>query len=343
GLCRLGWSVTVVTPVPGEFWISDPSLEGRVPPEVRVIRTRSLSGLRMLNLLKRGGGSGGSTRSSGAFGWLRCLGGLFCVPDTYAGWLPFATRAAARLCRRERFDAVYSTSPPDSTHLAARKIARRFSIPWVADFRDPWISLYLGDPPTVLHRRLHERMERRVVTGADRVLVTTTWHEGMLREAYPACRVERIPNGYDEDDFIGIDGCSPPDRPFTILHCGMLTLGRTSRPFLEGLAIFLERQPEAAERVRVVFLGARESGNEEWVKRLGLGGSVVFRDNLPHSECIEMERESHVLLLLKHDDERYGGLVPGKLYEYMGAGRPILAVAPDGEASDLVSRLRRGE
>lgn len=126
-------------------------------------------------------------------------------------------------------------------------------------------------------------------------------------------------------------------------HCGMLTLGRSVRPFLEGLAIFARSSPGKAAATRVSFVGARESANEEWARRLGLAQSVRFEDNLPHRAVVRRERESHALLLVKHDDPRYRGLVPGKLYEYIGARRPILAVVPEGEAARIVRRLNRGE
>ena len=341
-LSRLSWQVTVVTPRPGEFWISDPGLEREIPSSVRIVRTASLSGLRLLGAVRGDSAGGRSRRSSGAFAALRRFGELFLIPDTYAGWVPFAARAASELCRRERFDVIYSTSPPDSSHLAARGVARAFGIPWVADFRDPWINLYLREPPTPIHRALHERLERSV-SRADLVLVTTAAHERLLAEKYPWCRIERIPNGFDEEDFAREAGARPAAGPFTVTHCGMLTLGRSAGPFLEGFAALKRRSPAAAADIRVVFIGARESANEEWVRRLGLEGLVVFEDNLPHRECIARERRSHALLLIKHDDERYRGLVPGKLFEYIGARRPILAVGPDGEAAAIVRDLRRGE
>jgi glycosyltransferase involved in cell wall biosynthesis len=341
-LSRLGWSVTVVTPRPGEFWISDRELEREIPPGARIVRTGSLSGLRFLRSIRGGAAGGPSRRSSSGFAALRRLGEFFLVPDTYVGWVPFAARAAERLCRAERFDVVYSTSPPDSSHLAARRAARAAGIPWVADCRDPWFNLRLRPTPTPVHRLLHERLERSV-SRADLVLVTTEAHERLLLDRYPWCRIERIPNGFDEEDFAGESGARPPAAPFTIMHGGMLTLGRSTRPFLEGLAAFVHRVPAAAGNVRVVFIGPRESANEEWVRRFGLEKFVSFEDAIPHRACIARETRSHVLLLIKHDDERYRGLVPGKLYEYVGARRPILAVAPEGEASRIVRELRRGE
>jgi glycosyltransferase involved in cell wall biosynthesis len=342
-LSRMGWEITVVTPRPGEFWISDPSLEEQIPDDVRVVRTGSMSAGRILGKL-RGRGTGGRAgkRSSGGFEMLRRAGELFLLPDTYIGWRPFAVREAMRLCREERFDAIYSTSPPDSTQLAALKVAAGTGIPWLADFRDPWIPLYLRDPVTGLHRRILEGMERDVALGADTVTVTTRWQEETLSRKVPGCNVARIPNGYDEEDFTSpCEG--PPEGPLRITHCGMLTLGRRSRVFLEGMSRFLGSVPEAKNDVRVTFIGARESVNEDLAGLGGLGDVVSFEDNMPHADCVERERSSHVLLLIKHDDGRYNGLVPGKLYEYIGARRPILALAPPGEAADTVTGLRRGE
>jgi glycosyltransferase involved in cell wall biosynthesis len=351
-LSRAGWEITVVTPKPGEFWISDPSLEKQVPSGVRVVRTSSMSAQRLLQKLrgrKRGGGPGESagagSRPSGRFEKMRRLGEYFLLPDTYTGWRPFAVKEASRLCRRERFDALYSTSPPDSTQLAALEVASRFGIPWLADFRDPWISLYLRDPVSPMHRRIHEKMERRVTSAADTVTVTTKWQEETLRARIPSCNVVRIPNGFEEEDFAAGEGAASPPAsgPMLITHCGMLTLGRRSRTFLEGLSRFFEEVPEARGDVEVEFIGARESENERLDGLGSLEGSVRFTDNMPHAECVEREMRSHVLLLVKHDDDRYNGLIPGKLFEYIGARRPVLALAPPGEAADIVGGLRRGE
>lgn len=337
-LSRASWEVTVVTPRPGEFWINDPELESQIPPGVRIIRTGSLSGQRALNMLARGR----SKRSSGRFGLLRSMGELLLVPDTYVGWVPFASSAASRLCREEQFDLVYSTSPPDSSHLVGRRVSRRFGLPWVADFRDPWISLHLRRPPTPLHSSWHRRLERGIME-ASVVLVTTRWHGELLRKSFPEARIEIVPNGFDDEDFEGLQGIERPPRPFTILHCGMLTLGRSIGPFLDGLSIFLEEHPDSRDETRVLFLGSRESRNEELVSTARLSDVVSFADNVSHAECVRRERSSHVLLLLKHDDDRYRGLVPGKLYEYIGARRPLLAVVPEGEAADIVRDSGRGE
>lgn len=341
-LSRMGWDITVLTPKPGEFWISDPSLEDQIPEGVRVVRTGSLSAGRILGKIRgRGTGQPAGARSSGGFEAMRKAGEFLLLPDTYIGWKPFAIKAASRLCRKEKFDVLYSTSPPDSTQLAGLRISSRFGIPWLADFRDPWISLYLRDPVSSAHKSILEGMERRVAEGAGTVAVTTRWQKEELDRKIPSCNAVRIPNGYDEEDFAG-ESAGPGSGPLTITHCGMLTLGRRSNVFLEGLARFFESVPGAKGDVRVDFIGARESANER-IDGSGLAGAVTFEDNMPHAGCIERERKSHALLLIKHDDEKYNGLIPGKLYEYIGARRPILALAPDGEAADIITGLGRGE
>jgi glycosyltransferase involved in cell wall biosynthesis len=339
-LPRHGWRTTVIAPRGDAFWISDPSLAQRVPAECRVIRTRTLSGQGVLARAR--GGRASPRRSSRGFALARRAAAALLVPDTYAGWRPFAQRAALAAARLERFDALYSTSPPESTHLAALSVHRRTGLPWVADFRDPWMNLHLLDPPSALHARLHRRMEARVCAGAE-VVVTTRWHEAALRAAHPLARVVRIGNGFDGDEVRAVEEVRPAPRPFRVVHAGMLTQGRSAVPFLEALARWLASAPDARGEVAVEFLGPREDANERALSRLGLGDVARFCDTLPHAETLRAERAAHVLLLIKHANPRYDGLVPGKLYEYIGLARPVLALAPPGEARDLVQTLRRGE
>ncbi|MCD6378829.1 glycosyltransferase, partial [bacterium] len=222
-LARLSWKVTVLTPNPGEFWISDPGLEDQIPDGVSVVRTFSLSPSRLLNAIEKRKKHDRSRRSTGGFELFRRLGEFILLPDTYVGWTPFAYRAVSRLCRNKDFDVILSTSPPDSTHLAAGRLSRKYGIPWVVDFRDPWISLYLRNPVTAVHRILHQKMERHAA-AADRVLVTTDWQRDKLLKLYPGCSVEKIANGYEEEDFSGLEDLKPDTARFTILHSGMLTL-----------------------------------------------------------------------------------------------------------------------
>jgi glycosyltransferase involved in cell wall biosynthesis len=336
-----GWKTTVVTPEAGAYWISDPTLTERIPAACRVIRTRTLSGQSLLTRAGSPGRTRSQTRSSFGFGVARRAASAVLMPDSYVGWYPFALQAALAAAKAERFDVLYSTSPPETAHLVGLAVQRRTGLPWLADFRDPWMNLHLLPPPTGLHARLHRSWEARVCTTAH-VVTTTRWHEARVRAGYPDAHVARISNGYDGDEARSVASITPASRPFRIVHAGTLTQRRTAVPFLEGLAAFLATRPDARDEIHVEFLGPREDDNERAVARLGLRASVSFRDTVPHAETLRVERSAHVLLLIKHADPRYDGLVPGKLYEYIGLRRPVLALVPPGEARDLVTGLRRG-
>ncbi len=334
-----GWKVTVIAPRGDAFWIRDDSLLDRVPADTRVVRTGTWSGQA---LLRRGGG-GGQKRSTRGFGFLRRAAAAVMLPDSYVGWYPFAVRAAMREIRSGPFDAIYSTSPPESAHVIAAAVVRRSGLPWVADFRDPWMNLHLLDVPSGVHAALHRRLERSVCRRAS-VVATTAWSEQLLRRACPDARVTRIPNGFDGEEAASVAPISPPDAgPLRIVHAGMLTQRRSAVPFLEALRLLFDRRPDTRTGVDVEFAGAREDENDRAVERFGLGNCVRFVDTIPHAEMLRRERAAHVLLLIKHANPRYNGLVPGKLYEYIGLCRPVLALAPPGEARDLVDSLRRGE
>jgi hypothetical protein len=336
-----GWRTTVVTPEGSAYWVSDPTLADRVPASCRVIRTRTWSGQWLLARTGPKGGRGPQRRSSRGFGVARRVASAVLVPDSYVGWYPFAVRAALAVARAERVDALYSTSPPETAHLVGATLHRRTGLPWLADFRDPWMNLHLLAPPTPWHERLHRAWEAKVCASAA-VVATTCWHAARLRASYPRARVLRISNGYDGDETRSVASIVPPARPFRIVHAGTLTQRRSAVPFLEGLAAFFAARPDARGEVQVEFIGPREDENDRAVARLGLESWVRFRDTVPHAETLREERAAHVLLLIKHVDVRYDGLVPGKLYEYIGLGRPVLALAPPGEAADLIRTLRRG-
>jgi hypothetical protein len=346
-----GWRPTVIAPRGDAFWIRDERLLEQVPDSCRVIRTDTMSGQGVLSRLrgKRGqpvrsgaGKSSGQKRSSRRFALARKLASTILVPDTYVGWARYAKAAAKAAAAETRFDAVYSTSPPETSHLIGRDIHKDTGLPWVADFRDPWMNLYLFRPPTPFHARIHARLEKKVCDRAYSV-VATRWHEQLLRDKYPGGPgVRRISNGYDAAEAATVDAVRPTGGKLRITHAGMLTQNRTAEPFLRGVRRFLDNRPDAGQSLEVVFVGAREDRNEEASRRLGLDGKVEFRDSIPHDETLQLERGSHILLLIKHVNPDYSGIVPGKLYEYIGLRRPILALVPDGEAARLVTSLNRG-
>lgn len=334
-----GWRPQVLCGRPEDYWVRDETLLAQLPENLPVRRVGGATGQALLRRLRgRGGGApaAGGRRSSGLFRRLRKLGDFFLLPDSYRGWIGPALDAGRELLRPGDIELIYSSSPPDSAHLVARRLAAETGLPWVADFRDPWFNLHLKTPPTPLHRAWHRRQEASVLAAAQVVAVTAGWRRRYAeRAARPPVLIR---NGYDPADFAAL----PPesgggDGRIEILHAGKLSITRSARPFFAGLAALRDERPELARRLRVSLLGPRESDNEAAAAEMGLADLVRFEPPVPHAESVRRQAGADLLLLIKHDDPRYRDLIPGKFYEYVAAGAPILAMTPAGEVEDLMA------
>ena len=339
-----GWRATVVCGRAEDYWMQDASLVGEIPASARVVRTAAASGLGLLRRVR--GGAKAARRSAGGFALLRRAAAWMLLPDSYIGWRPFALRAARSVLAADPAQVIFSTGPPETNHLVALALHRETGLPWLADFRDPWFGLHLFPAPTRWHRRRHELLEQEVLRSADCLVATTSWLRDLLR-ARPgdaARRLVVIRNGYDPEDF-PVDSAPRPDpeQPLRLAHTGMLTLSRSAAGLLRGLQLLHARRPELQGQIQVELVGARESGNDGLVAQAGLQDCVHFRGYVAHREAIAAMRAADALVLIKHIDARYVGMVPGKFYEYLGAGRPILALVPESEAASLVRDLGCGE
>lgn len=349
----LGYRASVVTASDPEYWILDPTLEDEIPPATEVIRVSGFTAHRVLHWLRRVGGGPQrpqGTRRPGAFRALRALQAFFLVPDGFLGWSRAAGRAAARRIQRGDVDAIWTTSSPESAHLAGLELKRRFGLPWVADFRDPWVGRATYRPPTPFHDRAHRRRERAVLAAADRITMVSEAMIEAYRERYPGLPEERfvfLPNGYDADDFRRAAALTPSSAEahrtrFLLLHAGQLAHRPTVRTVLDAVQRLREQEPAAAARLRVRFLGGNEEVDPVVLSRSGTGAPLEFLPSVPHLESIAAMRAADALLLLGHGGKGDSLIYTGKIYEYVASGRPILAVLDPGPAADLIRRLDAG-
>jgi len=337
-----GWDCTVVCAGPRDYWVRDESLLAAIPAETEVIRVPGGSGLSaLLGLRPRPDGASSGRRSGALFAALRRLSEWTLLPDSYAGWAARARRAAASRIVRGGVSAILSTSPPDSVHLAALPLARRFGLPWVADFRDPWIHLHRLRPPTAWHASRQRKLERRVLEAADLVVVATRTHERDLLEdaGAGARRVVRIANGYEPDPAPGEATPRDPER-FTLVFTGTMTLTPDVETLLEALHELLARRPEARRRIRARLAGPYESGYADRAIALGLRGIVEFLGPVSHARARAFQRAADLLILWKPPG--CDAAVPAKLYEYLDAARPVLALLEDDDEAGRLVRESGG-
>jgi glycosyltransferase involved in cell wall biosynthesis len=335
-----GWACSVVCAGEHDYWVRDETLLGEVPDGTEVLRVAggsALAGLLRLGGMGTASGTGGR-RSSGAFAALRGLSDWFLLPDSYVGWAGRARAAARARIARGGIDAVLSTSPPDSVHLAAADVARDTHVPWVADFRDPWIGSTFRRPPTPWHAARQAELEARVMANAQLVLVASRTHADQLAartHARPQ-QLRYLPNGFEPAP--AAPAVADPEH-FRIAFTGSLSLMEDAGTLLTAVRGLLEHDPSARARLRVDLAGPYDS---EWPARataLGLGDVVRFPGPLAHRESRALQHAADLLLLWKPQGEGFRTMVPGKLYEYLDSGRPVLALLPAGdEAALLVER-----
>jgi glycosyltransferase involved in cell wall biosynthesis len=253
-------------------------------------------------------------------------------------WLPLALPECFRAIRAHRPDAVFTSGPPHDAHLLGLALQRLCKIPWVADFRDPWVTHGSRAKRRPVWRLLEPHWEGAVIRRADAVVANTPMVRDALKSAYPrqAGKVVAITNGYDPEDF---DSAPEPPRSgqgISIIHSGSIYCGRDPRPFLDALKD-LNENPRGGEGIIARFYGRAERGPdgsdlEAEIHSRALDRYVDLEGQVPYEEALRAMKQADILLLLDTPGRRLG--VPAKLYEYLGARRPILALAEgDGDVA----------
>lgn len=277
-------------------------------------------------------------------GALRALGTALLVPDLQVTWLPSAVWAGLQACRRERPDLLYSSSPPETVHLVAGLLSTRTHIPWVADFRDGWMfeSLKPALRRAGWRSRLERRLERWVTERAAAIVTVSPPITDYFRRTYPdlADSCHTITNGYDPDDWQGVQRHPRDDGRFRLVFTGAVSHSRPSldlQPLLCGLAAL---PPEVRAHTEMVVVGVLTGPEQQRVADLGVGDMVQVLGQKSKAESLQHQLSADVLVLLTGQDR---SVATSKLYEYLYAARPILALAlPDNAAAQIVIQTQAG-
>jgi glycosyltransferase involved in cell wall biosynthesis len=260
------------------------------------------------------------------------------LPDASVSWNLTAIPAAVRIVRAEGIDAVVTTSPPGSVHLVGAATQRATGAHWIADLRDPLVAHQHRRADTAATRArqaTNERLARLVARRADAVSCVSDAIAEEIRALEPRGPVRTIANGCDFDDFAALE--YRPAARFRITHTGSFFGRRDPRPFLHALH-------DSGLDVVARFAGDFRNSDRAWAEELGLGDRLELIPYAPRAESLRLQRDSEALLLLVPEAGGRGkGVLSGKVFEYLAAGRPILAaVPPDGAAAALVRETGAG-
>lgn len=267
------------------------------------------------------------------------------VPDTKIGWLVPALQVGGALVAQRRPDLIFSSSPPETTHLIAGRLARASRVPWVADLRDGW----LFEPPAAslrtgpLRRAIESRLEGAMAGSAAAVVAVTDPIVEDLHARYGA-RIRRtatISNGYDAADFATLSRRRAPDGLFRLTYTGAFSgssQGRSADALFAAAGQILRDDPDTPLRIEIV--GPASEGERTLAPAYGVGSIVSFIPPVPRLGAYQHQLDADALLLVTVTGVR--SVATSKLYDYIGAGRPILALAQGNAAAATVERFGIG-
>lgn len=358
-LPKYGWQPVIYTPSNPENPATDTSLEREVPEEAVVIR-RPISEPYQIykKFFSRGGGvqKGGSAvvnpiNQSGKKSfvqkvslWIRA--NLF-IPDPRASWVRPSVSYLTKYLEENPVDAIVSTGPPHSMHLIARELHLRTGISWVADFRDPWTEIFYFKhlPMTSWAKKRHKKLERSVVREADAVISVTkqmTADFANTLERGKRSKLHTICNGYDESDFILSDPIVP-DPKFTLIHTGLFSADGNPTRLWEVLKEMCGENPKFKKDLRIRLAGKVDKEVLESIESNNLQDNLENLGYLPHTTIPRFQQCGWALLLPLRNEPESKAILTGKFFEYLAAGRPVVAFGPkDGEMAKVLGETRSG-
>ena len=263
------------------------------------------------------------------------LGGIIAYPDTQKGWHNYAVKAGSEVLKNGDIDAMISSSPQVTSHIIAKELKIKQKIPWVADFRDRWTQnkSYRYGP---LRKLVEKRLELKTISVADAlVTVSPLWAED-LRTLHKREVVYTITNGFDPDKMS--KGQIDLTSKFTITYTGLIYTGKQDPSKLfAALRDLISDGTMDPKDIEVRFYGHERDWLPSEIRKYGLSAIVKYYGIVPREISFEKQRESQLSLILNWEDQRGRGWYPLKIFEYLAAQRPILAIGGSGD--DVVKKL----
>jgi len=341
----------IYTPENPELPEADTSLEKDIPEGVEIIRRpiwepyliyKRLAGLKKGD--KLGAGFVNTKKKPGKLKaislWIR---GNFLIPDPRCFWIKPSVAFLTQYLQANPVDAIVSTGPPHSMHRIALQLHRKTRIPWLADFRDPWtnIDFYKELQLTSIADRIHHKMELEVLKEATRVTVIGPYMATDFKRLYER-PYQIITNGFDPDD-TGHPLAVQPKGKFSISHIGTMAASRNPVSLWKALRQLSMEIPGFIEDLEICLTGNVDIVITESIFSYSLDCNLNRIDYLPHDKVIDLQKNSAVLLLQINNTPNARMILPGKFFEYMASGRPILCIGPtDGDSATIIKETGCG-
>ncbi len=352
-LPEFGWRPIVLTVSNGQFPARDESLLQQIPKDIPVYRShiyepydiyRKLTGKKPgtaidVNVIKKD-----DQQIAFKDKIAELIRATFFIPDARIGWLLSAGKMIKQIRKEHKIDAVYSSSPPYTCSLIAKNFKKISDVPWVAGFRDPWRGFISAPKRWFLPETIDIMMEKSVFSTAD--AVECAW-DGIIKDAlnkYPRLNKKKffhVPNGFDSSDFPIVE--KKRNNKFTVTYTGSLYGRRNPASFFEAIEILIKTGKINPANLHLRFVGRFGAEVGAMFEATSFKNSINQISYVPHDKSLEYLMLSDALLLIVDESKESEEIVPGKVYEYIGVKRPIIAIAPHKSAIEkLITETNSG-
>ncbi len=349
-LTALGFECHVLTvdPKKATFPAIDYGLESLVPAQTRVYRTPTTDYLAIYaRWFNRGKSPAPATGQATSFGEkaARFVRSNFFLPDPRIGWNRYALTKALEIIEKENIRLVITAGPPHSTHLVGQKLQRLKKVVWVCDVHDYWTNIsYLKNfYRTRIAHAIDSALERKALTSCHAAMTDCRSARRYFGQKYGSAVEQKFfvhTIGYDEQLFESPE--KTDESRFLIAYTGTIAKFYGAEAFFEGLSQAHTQLPEAG--FRVVFAGNADSHIRSLPQKFKLEEVTEFLGYIPHKESVKLLQRASALFLVNPMYEGEKIHVPGKLYEYLAAEKPIINLAPtDGESAEIIAQYQAGK
>lgn len=334
-LKKFGWEPIVVAPDPGLYHTFDETLAAELEKSgIRVERVKNRSLF--------GSGKGVKRHLPNRqfiSSLLKWVTSWFFLPDNKKGWIDDAVRVCEQIIQKETVRAVFATAPPYSNLIVAQKVKALTGLPVVMDLRDDWLESHLLRYPTTWHFNKMRELELKTLSSADHITVVNSVYQKKIEKRLGSVSpgITTIPNGFDKTNFENTEYSGNNSR-FTILYSGLFYESRKPDWLLKSIRLVMDRDPEFKKSIGLQFQGGLSNDHWRTINRLDLAGIVSDFGYVNHQQAVQNLVNADVLFLTVGERSYVDAVTPGKVFEYMGSRKPVLAYIPDGVTRQLLNR-----
>ena len=267
--------------------------------------------------------------------------GNFFVPDSRIFWVRPSVKYLSNYLSNNQIDTIITTGPPHSIHLIGMELKSKFKLKWFSDFRDPWTAIGYHDNLKLnsIIKKKHFKLEKVVLSKSDHIIVTSNRTKTLFSH-YTTSPITVITNGFDTE----IENKVTLDENFTLTHVGFLSNDRNPQILWNVLSDLVNELKGFKEKFKLVLVGDTSPEILDSINLAGLNPYLKLIGTVSHLEAIKYQNQSQLLLLLEANTIAASYIIPGKLFEYLSANRPIVAIGPEfSDIQPIISQTSTGE